>query len=207
MDNNRMRFGSPDERKLLEGCLSQDKESWDIFVETYKGLISYAIVQTLNRYSFAPENQTVDDLLHTVFLSLIEDNHRKFRQFQWKCKLSSWLHIVAVRVTIDYLRKQSEHPSLNGETDEEKSIKESVANGNPLPDELIELKEEKETLEQIKRSLTSKEQFFGKLCYCYELSPREIARILNTTTNNIYQLKIRVRKKMEKMVEKFYKDL
>jgi len=191
-----------DESKLLKGCLSQDKKSWDIFVKRYNRLISHAIVQTLNRYSFTPENHIVDDLFHTVFLSLIEDNCKKLRQFRWKCKLSNWLHIIAVRVTIDYLRKQSEHLSLNGETDEEIPLKERVANGNPLPGEIIELKEEKRIFEQIKRSLTSRERLFVELCYRRELSADEIARILNTTANNIYQLKSTVREKMKKMVEK-----
>lgn len=191
-----------DESKLLKGCLSQDKKSWDIFVKRYNRLISHAIVQTLNRYASTPENHIVDDLFHTVFLSLIEDSCKKLRQFRWKCKLSSWLHIIAVRVTIDYLRKQLEHPSLNGETTEEKSLKETMTNGNPLPGELIELKEEKRIFEQIKNALTSRERLFVELYYSRELSPTEIAKILNTTENNIYQLKSTVREKMKKMVEK-----
>lgn len=191
-----------DESKLLKGCLSQDKKSWDIFVKRYNRLISHAIVQTLNRYASTPENHIVDDLFHTVFLSLIEDSCKKLRQFRWKCKLSSWLHIIAVRVTIDYLRKQLEHPSLNGETTEEKSLKETMTNGNPLPGELIELKEEKRIFEQIKSALISRERLFVELYYSRELSPTEIAKILNTTENNIYQLKSTVREKMKKMVEK-----
>jgi len=201
VDKNGMAFGLPDERKLLQGCLSQDKEAWDTFVETYKRLISHAIVQTLKRYSVSSETHVIDDLFHTVFLSLIEDNCKKLRQFQWKCKLSSWLHIIAVRVTIDYLRKQSDHLSLNGETENKIPLKERIANGNPLADELLDSKEEERIFEQIKTNLTSREQLFVELYYCRELSPAKIARILNTTPNNVYQLKSWVRKKMKKMVE------
>ena len=192
-----------DEKRILEGCLQQDKKSWDTFVDRYNRLISHAIVKTLNRYSFTPENQIVDDLFQTVFLSLIEHNCKKLRQFQWKCKLSGWLHVIAVRATVDYLRKQSVYLSLDGETDEEIYIKEKVANGNPLPGKLIELKEEKKIFEQIKESLTSKERLFVELYYCRELSPTEIAKIMNTTTNNVYQLKNRVKEKMKNMVEDF----
>ena len=93
--------------------------------------------------------------------------------------------------------------SLDGETDEEIYIKEKVANGNPLPGKLIELKEEKKIFEQIKESLTSKERLFVELYYSRELSPDETARIMNTTANNVYQLKNRVREKMKNMVEDF----
>ena len=91
-----------DEKKLLEKCLAQDKSAWDGFVDLYSGVISHAIVKTLKRYSFPLENQIVDDLFQTVFLSLIDNNCKKLRQFEWKCKLSSWLHTIAVRITIDF---------------------------------------------------------------------------------------------------------
>ncbi len=202
MDNTQPRFETPGERKLLEGCLSQDKGSWDTFVDNYSRLISHAIVQTLRKYCFEMDNQLVDDLFHIAFLSLIENNCKKLRQFQWKCKLSSWLHMIAVRVTIDYLRKHSELPSINGETDEEKYIKSSIRNGNPLPSELVEMEEEKRIFEQIKEKLTSRECLFVELYYCRELPPTEVAVILNTTANNIYQLKNKVREKMKKIAKK-----
>lgn len=197
-----MRLGYPDERKLWEGCLAQDKEAWDTFVEKYSRLISHAIAKTLRKYSVPLENRLVDDLFHNVFLSLLENNCKKLRQFQWKCKLSSWLHMIAVRVTIDYLRKQSEDLSLNGETDEGTPLKERITNGNPLADELIESKEEERIFEQIKETLTSRERLFVELYYCRELSAPETARILNTTANNVYQLKSRVREKMKEAAGK-----
>ncbi|MDL1969148.1 MAG: sigma-70 family RNA polymerase sigma factor [Deltaproteobacteria bacterium] len=188
--------------KLIIACLAQDKQAWDIFVEKYSRLICHAIVNTLRKYSTVPENQVVDDLFHTVFLSLIEKNYKKLRQFQWRCKLSSWLHMIAVRATIDYLRKQSKHLSLNGATQEEISLKENIISENPLPSELFEQKEEKRILEQIKNDMSTTERLFIELCYCRELSSSEIANTMNTSTNNVYQLKNRVRKKLKKLVEK-----
>jgi len=187
--------------KLIKACLKQDKEAWDFFVEKYSRLICHAIVITLKKHSTAPENQVVDDLFHTVFLSLIEKNYKKLRQFQWRCKLSSWLHIISVRTTIDYLRKQSKHLSLNGETQEEILLKENIISGNPLPSELFEQKEEKRIFEQIKNDMSSTERLFIELCYCRELSSSEIAKTMNTSTNNVYQLKSRVREKLKKLVE------
>jgi len=198
-----LKFRSLDEKTLLEKCLEQDKKAWDTFVEKYNRIISHAIVQTLQKYSFDPENQIIDDLFHTVFLSLVEHNYKKLRQFQWKCKLSSWLHIIAVRTTIDFLRKQSDLLSLNGDTDEEISLRERIANGNPMPDRIIELEEEKRIFEQMKRDLKPKEQLFVELYYCRELSPSGIAKILHITENNVYQMKNRIREKMKEIAEKY----
>jgi len=201
MAKNHMRFSPPDDNKLLEGCLAQDKGAWDAFVDRYSRLISHAIVQTLQRHLFTPKNQVVDDLFQSVFLALIEHNCRKLRQFQGKCKFSSWLHIVTVHLTIDYLRKKQEPLQLDD------GIDETIPNGNPLPDVLIEIKEQKMILEKIKKDLTSRERLFAKLCYDLELPTAEIVRILNITENNVYQLKNRVREKMKKIVGRYYKNL
>lgn len=196
-----MRFSLPDDNKLLEGCLAQDKGAWNTFVDRYTHLISHAIVQTLKRYLVTPENQIVDDLFQSVFLSLIEHNCKKLRQFQGKCKFSSWLHIVTVHITIDYLRKKPEPPPLGDE------MSKGIPNGNPSPDILIEIKEQKMILEKIKKGLTPRERFFAKLCYDLELPTADIVRILNITENNVYQLKNRVKEKMKKIVSRYYKDL
>jgi RNA polymerase sigma-70 factor (ECF subfamily) len=202
MDRNRLDPTFPDEKKLLTKCLARDKKAWDTFVERYNHLISHAIVQTLNKYSSAPRDQEIPDLFNTVFVLIMEDDYKKLRQFQWRCKLSSWLYIIAVRATIDFLRKQSDDLSLNGTTAEEISIRDGIRNGNPLPDDIIELNEKKEIIEQTKKMLTSNERFFAELYYICELSPTEIARIMNTTENNVYQLNSRVREKMKKIAEK-----
>ncbi len=63
--------------------------------------------------------------------------------------------------------------------------------------------EEKSIFERIKNDLTSTERLFVELCYCRELSSSEIAKTMNTSTNNVYQLKNRVREKLKKLVENF----
>jgi len=196
-----MKFKLLDENTLLKRCLEQDKKAWDVFVDRYNRLIYNAIVQTLNKYSVTSENQIVEDLFQTVFLSLIEYNYRKLRQFQGKCKLSSWLHIIAVRITIDFLRKKSIHLSLNGETEQERSIRERITNGNPLPDELIDQEEDKMIFNKVKSELNAREQLFVELYYSRELSSTKVAKIMNITPNNVYQIKSRVREKMKEIVK------
>ena len=203
MDHDRHRFGSHNEKRLLEKCLAHDKGAWDTFVEAYSSLISQAVIRTLNRYSAPADRQIVEDLFQTIFLSLIADNFKKLNQFRHKCKLSTWLYTVAARVTIDHLRKQTEHLSLNGQRNEEKPLKETLTNGNPGPGEVLERKEEKEIFEQIKETLTARERLFVELFYHRELHPDKIARIMNTNKNNVYQMKNLVRKKMQKIVNRF----
>ena len=203
MDHDQHRFGSHTEKSLLEKCLARDKGAWNIFVEEYSNLISQAIIRTLNRYSAPTDRQIVEDLFQTIFLSLIADNFKKLNQFRHKCKLSTWLYTVAVRVTIDHLRKRTEHLSLNGQRDGANPLKETLKNGNPGPSEVMERKEEKKIFEQIKETLTARERLFIELFYHSELSPKKIAGIMNTNINNVYQMKSLVRKKMQEIVGRF----
>jgi RNA polymerase sigma factor (sigma-70 family) len=190
---------SPSEKKLLERCLNQDKKAWDNFVDQYGSLISHAIVQTLKSYSFPQPNQLIPDLFHTVFLAMIENDYKKLRQFQWKCSLSSWIHLIAVTVTVDYLRKHSKHLSTNGGTDPDESLDGEIPDGGPLPDRIMELKEEKRLFRQIKEELNAKERLFVDLCYNRELPPARISKVLKITENNVYQLKNRIREKMKRI--------
>jgi len=190
-----------DEKALLKRCLEDDKRAWDTFVERYNRVIYGAIVQTLTKYSFSEKNQVIEDLFQTVFLSLIEFNFKKLRQFQGKCKLSSWLHIISARIAIDFLRKKKEQFSLNGETDQEKSFKEGLTNGKPLPDDLLNQKDEQKLYEIIKNQLNARDRLFVELFYVKELSPAEVSKIMNITPNNVYQIKNRVRNTMAKIAK------
>lgn len=200
---NIFKFSLSDEDTLLEKCLAQDKKAWDVFVEKYNRLIYSAIIQTINKYSYPTENQIVEDIFQTVFLSLIENNYKKLRQFQKKCKLSSWLHMISVKTTIDFFKKKSIKLSINGETSEEKDLREKTTNGNPLPDEIFNQKEGKIIFEAIKSKLKAKEQLFIELYYCRELSTDEVSEIMNITQNNAYQIKRRIRDKMREIAKDF----
>jgi DNA-binding CsgD family transcriptional regulator len=57
----------------------------------------------------------------------------------------------------------------------------------------------------MEKGLTPRERFFAKLCYDLDLSTADIARVLNITENNVYQLKNRVKEKLKNMLEKYYK--
>jgi RNA polymerase sigma-70 factor, ECF subfamily len=203
MDYDRNRFGSNAEKRLLERCLAQDKGAWNKFVEEYSSLISQAIVRTLNRYSAPTDSHIIEDLFQTVFLSLIANNFKKLKQFRYKCKLSTWLYTLTTRITIDHLRKRINHLSLNDQKNGETPLMETLKNGNPGPSEILDRKEEEKIFGQIEETFTTRERFFVELYYRRELHPEKIAQIMNTSKNNVYQMKSLVKRKMQEIVGRF----
>src|SRR5436309_6216251 len=56
-----------------------------------------------------------DDLTHEVFLALLRDDGRRLRHFEGRngCSFTGWLRVVAVRLTIDMLRRERRLVSLD----------------------------------------------------------------------------------------------
>ncbi len=188
-----------DDKKLLAGCMKGHQNAWDAFLERYSGLIFHAIRKTLEKYSLIDKEQVVDDLFQRVFLSFMESDCKKFRQFRWKCKLSTWLYTVAVRMTMDFARKEGSSVSLKND------VSASIPDDLPLPDRMVEMKQENIVYEKIKQKLSPREQLFLRLLYDQELPVAQIAGIMSITENNVYQLKNRVTRKMKKILDGFHK--
>ena len=193
-----------DESTLIKGCIARDKKAWNLFVERFSEIIADAIHKSLRKSSF-PSNEHFEDVFHTVFVALLDNDSRKIRQFKWRCKLSSWLYIVAANVTFDYLRKFQNRPelvSLDNARENGISLGEEVSSAEPSAIDILEIEEEKRIIGIIRKRLTNREQLYLKLSNDYELPARKIAAILNITANNVYQLKSVIMTKMKKMAKK-----
>jgi RNA polymerase sigma factor (sigma-70 family) len=198
-----LKFNLSDDDLLIRKCIAQDKKAWDVFVDKYNRLIYGAIIKTINRYSYSADDQLVDDIFQMVFLSLIDHECKKLKQFKKKCKLSSWLHIIAVRTTIDYMKKKSIKFSIDGDSKQEKVLKEKLSDERSLPDEILIQEEKINIYESVKNRLNTKEKFFVELYYTRELSPDDVAKVMNIKTNNVYQIRKRVQEKMEHIASEF----
>lgn len=191
------------DKRLIKKCLEKDKKAWDRFVDQYSGLIANAVVKTLKQYSIPLDSDLVDDLFQSVFVSLLENDGKKLRQFQWKCRLSSWLHLIAVRITIDHIRRRKTLISLDANDPEGENLHERLRDNHPLADQKLEAVQAKQMFEAMQKNLTHRERLFIKLYYVRELDSKKIANIMNTNTNNIYQLKNVTSQKLKKLAESY----
>ena len=182
------------ESELLEGCVSGDKESWTLFVKHYNKLIYHSIYKTL-RVNGQPTNpDDINDLFQEVFTAFCENNCKKLRAFDPNrgVKLSSWLRMITVRMTIDHLRKSKPAASLDA-----LPVEPSQAGGQEglLDEESMEL------LRKVIEQLSTKDKLLIELFYMKELPPEEIAQILKISTGALYTRKNRILEKMRKIAE------
>jgi RNA polymerase sigma factor (sigma-70 family) len=196
-----MAHQSSDEQ-LLAGCLSgQDKEAWEIFVRRYSPLVWASIRKTFFSVHYQYAREDIEDVYSTVFLSLVDDNLRRLRLFEKRnaCSLSTWLTIVGVRATLDYLRKQKKRYVINGEPYSKEPWQSVHEKGSAFEDVILE-KEMEESLAKALSALSPKDRLIYELIYDKDTPPEEIAAITGLSVTAIYSRKSRIIGKLKKTV-------
>lgn len=182
------------ESELLKGCTSGDKESWSLFVKQYNKLIYHTIYKTLRVNGQPTDPDDINDLFQEVFTAFCENDCKKLRAFdpQRGVKLSSWLRMITVRMTIDHLRKSKPSTSLDA-----LPVEPSQAGDQEglLDQESLRL------LREVMEQLSTKDKLLIELFYMKELPPEEIAQILKISVGALYTRKNRVLEKMRKIAE------
>jgi RNA polymerase sigma factor (sigma-70 family) len=202
-----MDSGNLSEKELLSACIQGSKEAWDAFVEKYTNLTYHTINKTFKTNTSDFFYQDITDIHNNVFLSLMENDYRKLKQYEGKngCTVSSWLLVVTRNLALNYIKKLKTYIPLEDDTSDSANVIETVPDPQQQPDEELSKKESWEMLKELIKDLNSKDVLFLKLCYEEELPPEEIAEMLSITVNNVYTRKKRIRENLIKIAKK--KDL
>jgi RNA polymerase sigma-70 factor, ECF subfamily len=183
------------EETLIAGCLRSEKAAWDSFVLQYSNLVYHTIKKTLNLHQVEPRADLVEDLYQEFFISLLRNDYNKLRQFRGAhgCSLASWLRLLTVRLTIDFLRKQA---PTSGE------VAGAMSRDSPDPAEPLINEEQERLLIQAIQSLSARDRILLDLCYRQALASEEVAQLLKTSVNAIYTQKSRVLEKIREVLRR-----
>lgn len=184
------------EKTLVVGCVNGEKAAWDAFVLQYSALVYHTIRKTFSLYYTEPRADLVEDLFQEFFLSLIQDDFKKLRQFRGDrgCSLASWLRVVAARLTIDFLRKQK--TTVNA-TDTD-----TIKFNQPDPPGSLIDDEEERLLSQAVQALPPRDRLFVDLHFRQALPPEEVGAILKVSVNAVYTQKSRILDKLRETLKK-----
>jgi len=182
------------EAQLLQGCISGDKQSWAIFVKHYSRLIYHSIYKTLRVNDKPTTPDDVNDLFQDIFTAFCADRCKKLRVFDPEkgLTLSSWIRMIAVRMTIDHIRKSKDVASLDDIP---------VGPSQPGEQEALIDKESQENLQELLKELPAKDKLLIELSYMRELPPEEVARILHISVGAFYTRKNRIIEKIKNSIK------
>ncbi len=193
---------SREDIQLIQDLTDGKKESWDLFVERFSKLVYFSINKVIRSYTCSLQEEDIEDIYNGIFLSFIEKDYRKLRQFEGRSSLASWIRLISIRSTIDFLRVQKTEISIDDDTDETRPVIDTLHDRNPTAHEYIELSQTDKIVKESIEELPPSDRLFMELYYEKELPPEEIAEIMNVTVSTVYSKKNRVREKLKNILQK-----
>jgi RNA polymerase sigma factor (sigma-70 family) len=189
--------------EIVERCLSgSDTDAWEEFVRTYADLIWNAIHRTFARYNFTCRQENTEDIFSAVFLSLIENDFRKLRQFRGdnNCSLSTWLSVVAGRRTIDFMRQDKGYLTLEP-NNEDGDIWDTIADVGIPADAMLDRKQTSDLLAREVGLLIPRDRLIYHLIFVRGCSAEETAKMLGISADIVYSRKHRIIRRLKKILE------
>jgi RNA polymerase sigma factor (sigma-70 family) len=189
-----------DVRDIIARCISgSDESAWDLFVSRYSRLIWSAIHRTFKASNFSYTAEDAEDLYGAFFLSLVENDFRKLRQFQFRnaCSPSTGLTVVAVHMTIDHMRHQAARPRTA--TDPAQALlAEVISDDAQNAEQLLMDAQRSGSIARSLDALSCSDQEVYDLLYVKGVSPDTAAQALGTTTAALYTRKHRLIERLKR---------
>jgi RNA polymerase sigma factor (sigma-70 family) len=176
-----------DDLEFVQRCLTGDKRSWDEFLKKYSRLIYNYIYNILNTRSYSFAEHHINDIFQELFCSLIKDDYRKLKSFKARngCSLASWLRQVTINFTIDYIRKIKPALSIDEESDEEFSLKDTLKDNSESTPDKLNREERIQTLKDCIKKLSSDDRYFLELYINRGIRLEELKGIFGVTRGAI----------------------
>ena len=191
------------DKELLRTCIEDSPEARAVFVEKYSRLIYSCIHETLRMNCSDFLREDIEDIFNDIFLSLFKDDCKKLRQFRGdnNCTVASWLRIIAINTTRNFIMRNRTFISLDNSSEQGLAHLDKMQ--NPEPSALNQLidSEEIRLFRQLLDELKPDDRLVLKYYYKSDISPDEIAAIMNITVNTVYSKISRTKKRLKEILE------
>jgi len=192
-----------DDAQLLRGCLEGRREAWDDLVDRYSPYIYFLVHATLRKHSHRYDDDAVEEIHNSVFLAILEDDMRRLRAFRGDngCSLRSWLRVITIHRTIDYLKALRPMTSLDAEDSEGLRLVDAIPADEPSAEEWLQRAEEPQAAELIGKAVADLSPADGslyELFFVQGLDSRAVAEALGISAGAVYTRKCRMLDRMSR---------
>ena len=186
----------PSEIDLLQGLLADRVDAWLEFERRYSHMLHACIARIVRRFVRSTGSEDARDIYAIFCLGLIQDKKRLGSYDPGRgTKLGSWLAMLAVHATYDYLRCARRRPTgvpIESLCD--------LAASCPAPEELCIQHQKNEVVERLLGELTEKDRQFMVLHFGQGLDPEEVALAMGISVKTVYTKKHKLRGRLEAML-------
>ncbi|WP_040215275.1 RNA polymerase sigma factor [Clostridium polynesiense] len=173
------------DKDIVERILKGDIQAFELIINRYEMSIARFI------YQMVRDRETAEDLTQEVFILA----YNKLFTYKADYKFSAWLYRIARNRTIDHIRKEGKVKNVNIEDIG------PVGSNEASPEEIVEFKELKESIESFITTLDEVDKQILFLRYTkHELTFNDIAVMMNMSLSS-------VKKRYYKIYDKFERYL
>jgi RNA polymerase sigma-70 factor (ECF subfamily) len=185
---------TPEDRALLQRCLSHKAGAWNDFVDRFLGLIYHVISHTSHLRSMPLRPEDTEDLAAEILLQIVSSDYAVLRQFKGNSSLATYLAVIARRICVHELARRSAAQEVR------------QPDGRPAaePQEPAKAEIGLENLEEVEKilgKLPGRDREVVRLYYLEGRSYEEISTALNMPVNTIGPILSRARKKLRQDVK------
>lgn len=197
-----------DDNDLITRIVDGDPIASEALVRRHSDMV-YRIIQRVfihKQAAFVPDD--VADMHNSVFLALFENECRRLRQYKGKngCRLSTWIGLVTVRLTLNHLRKLGLDAlawrwrlgSLKDEPEFE--------SGAMLAWDAMEKCQQCDLIAKLIEDLPRREQLVIRLHFSQDFSIPEIAQTMDIAAQTVHTIKYRALKRIRAYVDERQKN-
>jgi RNA polymerase sigma factor (sigma-70 family) len=188
------------EKDLISRCIEHEEAAWTEFLKRYSDCIYGSVVNLLKKYS-VDSYEMAEDIYAAVIEKLLDDDCRALRNFKWNSKVTTWLISISRNKTYDHLRSITRKPTVSLDAPVSADQDEYI---NFIADD-IDLDHDIEvslTVEEALEKLPGGDKIILKLYYIEGLREREIADLLQMSTDALSARKSRALTKLKKLAAK-----
>ncbi len=175
---------SAEDRRLLDGCLSGGEHAWEAFVGRFAGLFNFVAFRTAQQRGRSLSQADRDDLVAEILLECLRGDAALMRSFAGRASLATYLTVIARRVTVRFLLRNSSRTASPA----------AVASA-PGPDEAARIVD-REHVESLLAALDGEEARLIRMHHLEQRSYGEISHITGMPLGSIGPALSRAREKM-----------
>ena len=197
-----------DDKALILRCASGDKAASEIFVRRFSNLIYGAVQHILKCKHIRYAANDLEDLHHSVFLKLFENQCKRLKQFTGKngCSLATWVRVVTVRTVLNHFRQKGIDSMVGRERGIPLDALPEIEDRGLNAPALMEKKERHRLLREGMSSLSLRERLFLRLHLDHGHSISRAAEIMKISVQNAYTIKHRAINKLKLFIKTKFEE-
>lgn len=184
------------DEEFLGLCVIGDEEAWVCLVQKFSGIVRRAIRSKVLRFFSSINQNDLDEIFQQTFAHIWCNN--VLSKITNPRSIPAYLTIVAQNVATDFLRKRKRHNRFN-----EKSIDcQSAGLAIDTSRTEIDSRQLNNTIEELVKDFTIKEERIITLDLLYDLKHREIAHIMDMSVDSVSTIVFRLKKLLKERLKK-----